>query len=175
MEGVFSLELRKEFISGSHARHPDLVQVGLSRTVAPKSVANTQNNNETSNGVDMWVCLLLELLLTSSPWGCVSCVMAHFSHCMGILHVKIIKIFSLLINIYAHHFILHGLIYNTWSLLWVSGSYTVAQFQISMQGEYRAGRCFRWAVVKRLNRIFSIYSIFWALSIHSDQSFKIMK
>lgn len=52
MEGVFSLELRKDFISGSHARHPDLVQVGLSRTVAPKSITNTQNNNETSNGVD---------------------------------------------------------------------------------------------------------------------------
>ncbi|KAG0710542.1 hypothetical protein GWK47_022600 [Chionoecetes opilio] len=51
MEGVFTLELRKEFICGSHARHPDLVQVGLSRTAAPKPVS--QSNAETSNGVDM--------------------------------------------------------------------------------------------------------------------------
>ncbi|XP_045117875.1 serine-rich adhesin for platelets-like isoform X4 [Portunus trituberculatus] len=52
MEGVFSLELRKDFISSSHARHPDLVQVGLSQTAAAKSVSNIQNNNETTNGVD---------------------------------------------------------------------------------------------------------------------------
>uniref|UniRef100_A0A0P4VYM7 ASD2 domain-containing protein n=1 Tax=Scylla olivacea TaxID=85551 RepID=A0A0P4VYM7_SCYOL len=52
MEGVFSLELRKDFISSSHARHPDLVQVGLSQTAAPKSVISIQNNNETTNGVE---------------------------------------------------------------------------------------------------------------------------
>lgn len=52
MQGVFSLEVRKDFISGSHARHPDLVKARGTRS-ASKSGNTVLNDAESSNGMDV--------------------------------------------------------------------------------------------------------------------------
>lgn len=52
MLGVFNLELRKEYISSSHAKHPDLVRAQGQHNTS-KSGNVVHNDAESSNGIDL--------------------------------------------------------------------------------------------------------------------------
>lgn len=52
MLGVFNLELRKEYISSSHAKHPDLVRAQGQHNTS-KSGNAIHNDAESSNGMDL--------------------------------------------------------------------------------------------------------------------------